>query len=86
MDISEVKQFINDYLRQKPHYSGDIEETNNGFHITINKHTYSKPRPERNNEEIELHFQTITHQNLVNLTPKRLQEIIEALMDEFSKN
>lgn len=86
MEISATRQSINDYLRQEPQFSGDIEKTNNGFQITINKHTYNNPRPGRNNEEIETHSRTISHQAFKNLTQGRLHEIIEELLEHFDRN
>lgn len=84
MDINEVRQILDQYLKQKLHYSGEIEETNKSFQIIITKHSYSKPRPERNNEEIEIRTRSITSQVFENLTRTRLHNIIEELMDEFN--
>ncbi|KTC94066.1 hypothetical protein [Legionella erythra] len=86
MDINEARQSMDDYLRQKPHYSGEIEKSNNGFQITLFKHSYSKPLPIRNNEEVEIRVRTIPNQVFRCLTRERLHEIIEKLMNTFIQN
>jgi len=86
MDIKAARQSINDYLGKEPQYSGDIEETNNGFQITISKHTHIKSRPGRESEEIEIHPQTISRQAFENLTLRNLNKIIEELMAKFNQN
>lgn len=81
MDIKEARQHINDYLRQIPHHSGKIKKSNNNFQITVFKHSYSKPLPIRNNEEIEIRVRMITSQVFEGLNRERLYEIICKALD-----
>ncbi|HFO0107964.1 TPA: hypothetical protein ACHHZH_002168 [Legionella pneumophila] len=85
MEINDARQSIYDYFGENPIYSGELQEINNDYQITVIKRSHNEPRHGRHNEEIQIKTRTITRQTFERLTVERLKAVIKEIVDEFNQ-